>query len=104
AQPGRGGGPGSRRERNFQGKDWAILLESEENSAPMLTRRMTVFRRFDRLYRRSAETHRLRLYNGEELARILPRIGYRTRLTRHFGRYALPAGMVGVISRKVSSS
>src|SRR5262249_47428044 len=39
AEPGRGGGPGVH-QRHFQGDDWALLLETEEDSkAALLTRR-----------------------------------------------------------------
>ncbi len=46
----------------------------------ILTRRMTVFRKVGKLYRRSEESHRLRLYWGAVLARVLRDIGFRVRV------------------------
>src|SRR5712692_10467351 len=62
----------AQRVRNFAGADWVILREAEEDCENMvLTRRMTLFRQVGKLYRRSEETHRLRLYRAADLARIL---------------------------------
>lgn len=49
------------RRSHFVGKDWAILFEAEPRS-DFLIRRMTIFRRLGKLYRRSQETHQMRLY------------------------------------------
>ena len=98
AEPGRGGGPG-RRQRNFHGDDWAILLETEEADG-ILTRRMTTFRRIGRRYRRGAEVHRLRLLRAAELARELRRLGFRVRVQRRYGDYTLPRGWAAIVARK----
>jgi hypothetical protein len=87
--------------RNFAGPDWTILREAEEDSQRMvLTRRMTVFRKVGNLYRRSEETHRLRLYWGADLARILRNIGFRTRIMRAYGKYQLKGNRVALVATK----
>jgi SAM-dependent methyltransferase len=100
AAPGRSGGPG-KRQKNVQGDDWAILLETEEQAEPpALTRRITSFRRKGKLYRRSEEIHRLHLYRGAELAAVLRAIGFHVRLSRNYGKLEFPKGLVAVVARK----
>ncbi len=95
AEPGRGGG--SHRE----GKDWATLVQVEEDTkANVLTRRITFFRQVGKLYRRSQETHRLQLYRGTDLARELRSTGFRVRFLRGYGKYRFPAGLTGILARK----
>jgi SAM-dependent methyltransferase len=95
AEPGRGGG--SYRE----GKDWATLVQVEEDTkAKVLTRRITFFRQVGKLYRRSQETHRLQLYRGADLAKELRSAGFRVRPLRGYGKYRFPAGLTGILARK----
>jgi SAM-dependent methyltransferase len=99
AQPGQI--PQTQRVRNFTGPDWVILREAEEDRKNMLlTRRMTLFRQVGKAYRRSEETHRLRLYWGADLARSLRQIGFRARLLRSYGSYALTGNRVALMARK----
>ena len=98
AEPGRAGEAG-RIQKHFQGDDWAVLVVTEEKDG-ILTRDMTTFRRIGRAYRRGHEVHRLRLYRGQDLAADLRRVGFRVRLTRTYGDYSLPRGMVALIARK----
>jgi SAM-dependent methyltransferase len=89
------------RVRNFAGPDWTILREAEEDRARMvLTRRMIVFRKIGKLYRRSEETHRLRLYWGVDVARILRDIGFHARVLRAYGKYPLTGNRVAILARK----
>jgi SAM-dependent methyltransferase len=50
--------------RNWrEGKDWAVLVEvEEEKKRNLLQRRITTFRQIGKLYRRSEEVHCLRVY------------------------------------------
>lgn len=87
--------------RNFSGPDWTVLREAEEDRQRMaLTRRMIVFRRVGNLYRRSEETHRLRLYWSGDLVRILRDIGFRGRVLRSYGSYRLTGNRVALLARK----
>ena len=89
-------------QRHFQGDDWALLLETEEDpKAAVLTRRITTFRRVGRLYRRGDEVHRLRLYQGADLVLTLEGLGFRTRLQRCYGKFQLPPGLVAIMARKL---
>jgi len=99
AQPGQL--PPSQRIRNFAGPDWVILREGEEeDQKEILTRRMTIFRKVGRFYRRSEETHRLRLYRSADLARILRDIGFRIRLMRGYGKYLLKGNRMALLATK----
>jgi SAM-dependent methyltransferase len=99
AQPGQI--PAALRTRNFAKPDWAVLREADEDRQKMiLTRRMTVFRKVGNHYRRSEEIHRLRLYWGADLARMLRRIGFRARVFRGYGRYRLTGNRVAILARK----
>jgi SAM-dependent methyltransferase len=70
--------------------DWTVLVEVEEDpDQSVLTRRITNFRRIGKLYRRSEEVHRLRLYQGRDLAESLRRAGFRVRLRRGYGDFRL---------------
>src|SRR5262245_57454910 len=49
------------------GKDWAVLVEkSVSGRGRLLVRKMTIFRKVGRLYRRGEEVHRQRLYAPKE--------------------------------------
>jgi SAM-dependent methyltransferase len=87
--------------RHSQGKDWAILLQVEDDSRQhILTRRMTTFRRIGKLYRRDEEVHRCQLYKGRELAAELRRLGFKVRQLRGYGAFRLYKNRVGVVARK----
>ncbi len=89
------------RVRNFAGPDWTILREADEDRERMvLTRRMTVFRQIGKLYRRSEETHLLRLYWGADLTRTLRDVGFSARMLRAYGKYPLTGNRVALLARK----
>jgi SAM-dependent methyltransferase len=91
--------------RNFSGPDWTILLErNEDRDRMLLTRRMTVFRQMGKLYRRSEETHRLRLCWGTDLARNLREVGFSARLIRAYGKFRLTGNRVALLAKKSHSS
>ena len=98
AEPGRGRGP---RMKGFEGKDWANIVDVEEDAETQcLTRAITSFREVDRLYRRDREVHRLRLYRASEMAKELREVGFRVRVVRGYGAYRFPKSYVGFIARK----
>lgn len=100
AGPGRLGGKAPFH-RHWEGDDWAILADANENAARReLTRRMTSFRKVGRHYRRSEEVHRLRLYKASELARELRRVGFRVRILRGYGELRFKPGWSGFVARK----
>lgn len=94
----------AQRVRNFAGPDWVILREAEEDAKEMsLTRRMTLFRQVGKLYRRSEETHRLRLYWAADLARLLRDVGFHARGLRGYGKFRLTGNRAALLARKPSS-
>jgi SAM-dependent methyltransferase len=100
AGPGRAGGIG-RHQKHFQGDDWAVMVETEEDyDDTVLTRRITTFRRVGKLYRRSEEVHRLRLYRGTKMVTILRRLGFRANVLRGYGAFRFPRGLAGICARK----
>lgn len=98
--------PGKRRgstsvSRFVAAEDWAVLVEARENPARReLTREITTFRRVSQLYRRSEETHVLRLLRGQDLARRLRELGFRVRVRRGYGDMRLGPAQVAIFARK----
>lgn len=98
AEPGRGKGP---RQKHREGKDWAVLVEVDEDTkTSRLTRRITTFRREGGVYRRDEETHRLQLYRRSEVARELRSAGFRVCTLTSYGQQQMIQGCVGFIARK----
>lgn len=94
AEPGR-----ALRRAHAEGKDWAILFAAVA-SRGLLIRRMTTFRKVGKLYRRSKETHRLRLYRSSEIAAELRGAGFAVRVLRAYGRMPLPSGNAALVATK----
>jgi SAM-dependent methyltransferase len=94
--------PGGKRRRVWsQGQDWALLLESTESKrSRTLVRQMTCFRQIGRSWRRSEETHQVRLYHAKSLADDLQQIGFRTRIKRSYGRMRLREATAAVYAIK----
>jgi SAM-dependent methyltransferase len=98
AEPGRGKGP---RQKHFEGLDWAVLLEvDEDHRTNQLTRGITLFRKVGELYRRDQEVHRLQLYRRSEIARNLRSAGFRVHALRSYGDQAMIKGCVAFLARK----
>ena len=98
AEPGRGKGP---RQKHLEGKDWAVLVEVDEDApARRLTRRITSFRKVDSLFRRDEEVHHLQLYKRSEVAKELRDVGFRVRTVRAYGGQPMIEGCVGFVARK----
>ena len=71
--------------------DWLVTVEkSETRKPPLLTRRITSFRRVGALYRRDEEVHQLRLYKAAETASALRRAGFTVRIRGGYGKFRLP--------------
>ena len=84
---------------HLEGKDWAILFEAEPQR-DFLIRRMTTFRQVGKLYRRSQETHRVRLYGSSEVAAELSRAGFAVRVLHAYGRMRLPPAHTAFVATK----
>jgi SAM-dependent methyltransferase len=98
AEPGRLPAEGVRRGWS-EGPGWAVMVETAgDPESRTLTRRIVSFRRTGRLYRRSRELHRLRLYSREEVFPQLADAGFDARAVDRFGRFRLPPGICGFVA------
>jgi SAM-dependent methyltransferase len=89
----------------WEGEDWAILLETEEDPRRLLlTRRMTTFRRTGRGWRRGGETHRQRLHRPSEIGAELRGAGFRVRIRRGYAGERFAPGHYVVVARKPPSA
>jgi SAM-dependent methyltransferase len=101
AEPGR---HGSTPQRFYEGPDWYTLVEFlQDKKRDRLTRRIVTFRKLEKHWRRSVESHELQLYRGPEIAQILRDIGFRTRIVRRYGNMPLFPQTVAFIARKPAS-
>ena len=100
AEPGYVSGPNPQN-TYYEGQDWAILLEKEEDKKRnKLTRKMTIFRQVGNLYRRSEEVHCVQLYKCSEIAKELRQVGFRVRIIRGYGELRFRKAHVGFIATK----
>jgi len=84
-----------------EGKDWAILVSKEEDARQrVLTRRMTIFRKVGRHYRRSQEVHRQRLYPPTQVARKLKMAGFDVSRLPGYGKEHFAPGRSGFAAWK----
>ena len=98
AEPGRASEPSL---LHSEGKDWAILVSKEEDvHRKVLTRRMTIFRKIGRLYRRSEEVHRQRLHSATEIVKALAVAGFDVTRLRGYGKERFAPGRAGFVARK----
>jgi len=91
----------STRQAFRSGPDWAVAarvrVDPERRS---LTREITTFRRIGRLWRRSDERHRVRLFAAAELAGALRRAGFSVRRLSGYGRLAFGPDQAGFVARR----
>ncbi len=95
--------PGGHARSYAEGPDWACMYESIEKQKS-LTRQITTFRRLPEnngeIFRRESETHRLRLYERNELLTLLRSIGFRVRTLSGYGMHTISPGRAVFLCRK----
>jgi len=91
--------PATTRRAFVEGNGWAVLAESRQSGAT-LVRSITSFRRAGKLYRRTQEVHRLRLYKEDALANALQRVGFQVQVARGYGRYKVRPDIAVLIAQK----
>jgi SAM-dependent methyltransferase len=75
----------------FEGEDWVLCNDVRGDAAHRaLTRGITVFRRAGRTWRRSDETHTLRLYDPDAVLADLDDAGFDATRIRSYGRELKP--------------
>jgi SAM-dependent methyltransferase len=81
------------------GDDWALVAQAGlARDGRVITRRLTMFRKVRGTYRRSRETHHVRVYSRDEMAAALARAGFVGAMRRSFGKYRLMTGDVAVVA------
>jgi len=81
------------------GDDWAIVVRADASGdGRVLTRTITTFRKIGATYRRSRETHRIRVHSRETIAAALAAAGFRAVMRRSFGKYRLMTSDVAVVA------
>jgi SAM-dependent methyltransferase len=78
-------------------KDWAVFVKPER-ARNVLTRRITIFRKQGRVYRRIHEIHRVRLYGPDQILTALSAAGFEASRTNRLGRFKLPPGVAGFLA------
>jgi SAM-dependent methyltransferase len=87
------------RESWREGRDWAVLV-SVDGRGVALHREIVCFRKTGKHFRRSHETHTLRLYQARDLENDLARCGFQTRIIKGYGRFRFPPGITGIVAVK----
>jgi SAM-dependent methyltransferase len=85
--------------RFVQAPEWAVLVEASE-SAGVLVRRITTYRKTGKIYRRNEETHKLKLYRATDLVADLRAAGFSARTMRSHGDFDLPPAHTAIVARK----
>jgi SAM-dependent methyltransferase len=88
---------------HFEGKnkDWVILVTKEQDARRrVLTRRMTIFRKVGRHYRRTQEVHLQTLYPRAQIARQLKTAGFNVSRLPGYGKEHFPPGRSGFVAWK----
>ena len=91
---------GGVREHHSSGRGWKITARTTARGARTIRREIVAFRKVGGAYRRSVETHILRLYSVSEIALDLKRCGFRVRVVHGWGGFRLPRGIEGIIAVK----
>ncbi len=87
--------------KSHAGEGWAMTVSATTDpSGRWLTRRITLFRHVGGEFRRSQETHRVRLFDRQDVAAALAQAGFTVRFQRSLGRVRLMRGDVLAIARR----
>lgn len=83
------------------GEDWAVLMESSEQpDARLLVRDITLFREVSGCYRRSRETHRVRLFDPDRLQELLRSCGSQVTVSDHYHSFPLARRRLAFLAQK----
>ena len=85
----------------IKGLDWTVFVTVDGNRKHNLLRRhIACSRKTGRFYRRSQETHTLRLYRAADLITDLKRCGFKARRLNAYGQFRLPPGITAILATK----
>lgn len=85
------------------GDDWAVMSVSTIYRQRTLRRDITSFRKRGASYRRSNETHYLRLYDPADVIANLIQCGFSVRTLTGYGKFKFPEGIAGVVAKKLKA-
>lgn len=88
------------REHRAAGRGWRIAARTTAQGAHGIRREIVAYRKVGGAWRRSKETHNLRLYSAAEVSDELKRCGFRVRVVHGYGRFRFPRGIEGVVAVK----
>ncbi len=74
------------------GEDWAVLVDISPVDQDLIARRIITFRKVGNSYRRSEETHFVRLFRREGVERLLINSGFSVQIRDGYGDAKLPPG------------
>jgi SAM-dependent methyltransferase len=83
----------------FEGEGWAVLAEARERRG-RLERRIVTYRRHGTVFRRTEETHRLRLYESADLLKQLTVAGFDARSIDAYGRLRMLPGRKAILATR----
>lgn len=83
--------------------EWSVLVTAWQKDG-VLTREITSFRRLSDCYRRSEETHRLRLIEAKFIQQHLKSLGFEVVQLDRYGDTKLPVGLNAYMALKPNST
>ena len=87
------------------GDDWSVLVAvTEQPARRRLVREITTFRRVGARYRRSHETHVVRVCSRAAIERMLRQAGFSVRVWRHYGAARLAPRRLAFVARKIRNT
>lgn len=90
--------------KSRSGPDWAIAARADvDRAGRVLTRHITTFRKLRGEYRKSTETHRVRIYGRDAMADALTDAGFRVKMRRSYGCLRLLPGDFAAIAEKLTA-
>ena len=102
AGPGRAGRTGQCQTVQDHG-DWLVAVQTAESADhARLTRDITLFRRVGDRWRRSDETHQLRLHRPRDVLALLRDAGFEARQTKGYGPVHFEPGWAGFVARRAA--
>lgn len=87
--------------RNWSaGEDWAVLVETREQSEGWLRREIQTFVLRGQAYRRGHETHHVRVFDREQLIAMLRETGFAVETSESWGSYRLAPRRCAFVCRR----
>ena len=94
--------PSTDQSKMIEGKDWTLFVNYREDKlAKRLIREITLFKKKDSgLYRKSQESHQVRLFETLQLVEMLELAGFKVELCDNYGNMKFRKNHLGIIATK----